>query len=363
MKKITNNKKRVTVLVFALLLLPCTLFAQGTAPSWFEGDVRSVQYPQNEYYTGFAQISVASTGNVTNATNRAKQIAIGELSDRVRVLVETEKKSIDVSYSGSNIEEQIFSKFQLEIKTASQTEVVGSNVSTYLNPKDNSIYAFAFVKRTDLIAYYQKQITLNLNKIDGALQTASELVEKGYKMKARRQCEIAVPFFAKVAYAQDLLTAVDGSADDNTLLQRRSERLRNTLIQTITDLENSTFVYVECNETVNGQNVVHIADRLPGLLTEGGCQCSIVEMEEEADYIIKVNASLARCNDAPDNIVFCYANATVSVYNARTQKMQMPKIAETKGGWTNKNRAKATEEAFDGLTDKIVEKVIPMIKN
>jgi hypothetical protein len=41
----------------------------------------------------------------------------------------------------------------------------------------------------------------------------------------------------------------------------------------------------------------------------------------------------------------------------------MPKIAESKGGWTNKNRAKATEEAFNELADKIVEKVIPMIKN
>jgi hypothetical protein len=361
MKKRTNNL--IIILTVILTLFPCVAVAQGSAPFWLDGDVRNVQYPQETYYTGFAEIQLTQGETQEKALGRAKQKAIGELSDRVRVMVSSNKTSVDVSIGGSNIEEQIFSQFSSIIKTGSQTEVVGSKVEAYYDSQRRTAYAFAHVSRAELTGYYQKQISFWLNKVDGVLKTAGELAEKGYKMKARKQCESIVEAFARVAYAQDLLTAVDENADDNILQQSRSERLRNTLIQTITDLENSIYIYVECNETVNGQSIVHIGDRLPGLITEKGCGCNFTELQEEADYVVKVNARLARCNDAPDNIVFCYATATVSVYNAHTQKTLTPKIAEKKGGWTGKNRAKATEEAFDELASEITEKVIPMIKN
>jgi hypothetical protein len=360
-------KKRISNLTIALTviltLFPCAIAAQGNAPIWLDADVRNLQYPQETYYVGFSEIQLAQGETQEKALSRAKQKAIGELSDRMRVVVNSDKTSIDVSIGGSNIEEQILSEFSSIIKTSSQTEVVGSKVEAYYDNQRRTVYAFAHVSRTELTSYYQKQILFWLNKVEGVLKTAGELAEKGYKMKARKQCESIVEAFARVAYAQDLLTAIDETADDNTLQQSRSEQLRNTLIQTITDLENSIYIYVECNETVNGQSIVHIADRLPGLITEKGCSCNFTELQEEADYVVKVNARLARCNDAPDNIVFCYATATVSVYNAHTQKTLTPKIVEKKGGWTGKNRAKATEEAFDELAREITEKVIPMIKN
>lgn len=361
MKRKINN-----LIAFAIImatLFPCAVLAQGTAPVWLDSDVRNLQYPQETYYAGFSEVAVAQDENQEQALNRARQKAVGELSDRIRVMVSSNKVSADRSLSGSHIEEQIVSQFTSIVATTSQNEVVGSKIETYYDSRNRTGYAFAFVSRAELTSYYQKQITLYLNKVDGALQTAGELAEKGYKMKARKQCESVVDAFAKVFYAQDLLTAVDEQADDNTLQQSRSERLRNTLIQTLTNLENSIYVYLECDEMVNGQTVAHIVDRLPGLMTETGCGCNFTDLPEEADYIIKVNARLARCNDAPNNTVFCYANATASVYNAYTQKTLMPKIAETKGGWTNGNKAKAAEEAFDELTEKIVEKVIPMIKN
>jgi hypothetical protein len=114
---------------------------------------------------------------------------------------------------------------------------------------------------------------------------------------------------------------------------------------------------------VDGQEVVYIADKLPGLLTSGDCGCNFTEQENQADYVITVNSNIARCNDAGYGTVFCWADATVSIYNAKTQKTLKPQINETKGGWTNNNYKKAREEAFDELAKRIAEKVIPMIKN
>jgi phosphoglycolate phosphatase-like HAD superfamily hydrolase len=345
------------------MLFPCAATAQGGAPSWVDSEVRSALYPAETHYTGFAQLPVASSDGAEKALNRAKQAALTELSERVRVLVDSRKTSVDVSVGGSDIEEEIRSQFISTVRTTSQTEVVGSNLKTHYDRLEGEAYALAFVSKAELASYYRKQIALHLNKVDGALQTADELAQKGYKARARRQCEGVVSAFAKVAYAQDLLTAIDDAADDNTLQQSRSEQLRNTLVQTITDLENSIFVYVECHETVEDEEVVYIADKLPQLLTEGDCGCSFTESKEDADYVVKVSAYLARCTDATGGSVFCYADATVSLYNARTQKTLKPKIGEAKGGWTGRNYTKAGEEAFDNLAKKIAEKVAPMMKN
>jgi transcriptional regulator NrdR family protein len=361
MNKIKSNFK--VALLLSWMLIPCAVMAQGTAPMWLDADVRSAQYPAETHYTGFGEVSVGAGEGQEKALNRAKQAAVGELSERVRVMVSSEKSSLDISLSGSDIEEQIRSKFETAVKTASQTEVVGSKVNTYYDAARKTAYAFAYVSRAELIAYYQKQITLYLNKVESALKIASELAEKGAKVKARKQCEEVIKHFATVAYSQDLLTAVDVQADDAALQQSRSERLRNELVQTLTDLENSIYVYVECKEIVDGEEVEYIADKLPGLLTDNDCGCNFTTDADQADYVIKVNAYIARCTDAGGGQVFCYADATVNLYNAHTQKTLKPKIPEAKGGWTGKNYVKAGEEAFDELAKKIVEQVIPMMKN
>ncbi len=360
MKNHANLYKMVAVVCF--MLLPAISMAQSV-PIWLDVDIRNMQYPQDSYYTGYAEVSTYNI-SLDDASKRAKQKAIGELSDRVRVAVSTKQTSVDVSYSGSDIEEQIFSKFSSLIQTASQTDVVASKVQTYYDASKRLYYAFAYVSREELKMYYQNQITLYINKVEGALMTASDFAAKGMKLKARQECLAVVDAFAYIAYSQDLLTAIDPFASESTLQQVRSERLRNRLVQTIADLENSIYVYIECSEMVNGQSVVHIADRLPGLLTEQeGLGCVIADDASTADYIITIHARLDRCQDAPNNVVFCYATATLSVLNTHTQKVQKPKLSEAKGGWTNGNRANATEEAFDDLAKQIAEKVIPLIKN
>ncbi len=360
MKKHINNLCQACLMV-CLLLFSTSLAAQ-TAPTWLDLDARTMLYPSDSYYTGYSEVAVNQDMSREAATNRAKQKAVGELSDRVRVMVNTKRTATDVSYGGTEIDEQIYSKLSSLVQTASQTEVVGSNVQTYYDPTTRIVSAFAFVSRDYMKMYYQNQIVLHLSKVEGALTIASELAANGFKQRAYKHCLSVSDAFATIAYAQDVLTAIDPQASEETLQHLRSERLRNNLVQVITDLETSTYVYIECEEMVNGQSVVHIADRLPGLLTEQGCGCVFTDSPDGADYVIKVSARLERCEDAPNNIVFCYATATLSVLNTHTQKLQKPKIAQAKGGWTNGNYANATEEAFGDLTKQIANQIVPIIK-
>ncbi len=206
-----SMRKRINSFIITLLLFPCAALAQGTAPTWIDSDVRSLQYPPDTYYSGFSEVAVVRGEGQEKAIDRAKQSPprIGSFTLYQR-RIDKRGDSRHVSISGSDMEEQIRSKFSSMVKTASQTEVTGSQVETYYDISKRTVYAFAYVSRKQLRNYYQQQISLYLNKVESALQTAGELAEKGYKMRARKQCESVVDAFAVVAYSQDLLTAIDG---------------------------------------------------------------------------------------------------------------------------------------------------------
>jgi hypothetical protein len=347
--------------LLACVALPLSLAGQG-APRWLSSAGREQAYPAAAWFTGFAEGNVRPNEAMPAAVARLKREAQGLLAEGIRVSVESSTNARSVS-ERLNRAEQLTAIFESAVSTAAKADVTGIKTESWLNADEGTLYAFAWVNKAELAAYYRSQISLHLNKVESALTTASELAEKGMKAKARRQCEEVVRGFAAVSYAQDLLTAIDAYAGEAALQQQRGEHLRNALIQTLTDLENSTYVYVECREAIDDEEVTYIADRLSGLLTESDCECSFTNMEDQADYVVRVNARLARCADATGSTVFCYANGTVSLYNAHTQKTLKPKIGEAKGDWTNKSYAKAAEEAFDELAKKIAAKVAPMLKN
>jgi hypothetical protein len=148
---------------------------------------------------------------------------------------------------------------------------------------------------------------------------------------------------------------------DNRLLP--TNRNTSSLTNLFPVLKSGISIYLQCNETINGQSVSYITDQLPGIITEKGIDCNFTNSQDEADYVIRIDARLTRCNDAPYNQVFCYATASIKVYNTHTQKTVIPKIAESKGGWTNGNKTLATEEAFKELVVIIAENITPIIKN
>jgi len=71
-----------------------------------------------------------------------------------------------------------------------------------------------------------------------------------------------------------------------------------------------------------------------------------------------VKAKFSRCNKADFEQVYCWANASVSVFNSKTKKNISLKIPEAKGGWTEGNTEKATEESFKNLTENIAQQLI-----
>jgi len=360
------------------ILLACAMlcgicgFALAQTPEWSQTSFRQERYPAREWYVGYAFGQLRPNDNVERELEALKRTAQNNLTQHIIVTVQStsdlETTSRQTRTSAGETEESA-REFRQVVETATSATVTNMEVRTSHNRETGTIYALAVVCKTNLANYYQSQISLWLNEAEGTLNRANQLAERGRKKQALNECKnVNVDeLFARVLFAQDLLTAVFTAtgkpAREQVLQQNRSQRLRNALIQTIADLENSIYIFVEIVETVDGENVDFITNRLPGLLTEKDCNCNFTEFEDQADFVIRINARLTRCNNAQNETIFCYVNATVSVLNAYTQRTLRPSISEAKGGWTRNNRERAIDEAFRELTKEIAEKILPMIKN
>lgn len=348
----------IILIVASLALFPCVVIAQGTAPIWLDNDIRNLQYSQDKYYSGFAEISINQDETYENTINRAKQRAIGELSEKIRVTIHSLKTQIDVSIGGSDIEEQIRSQFSSVIQTGSQTEVTGINIDSWYNEKNHTAYAFAYVSKADLENYYKSNLFMNLTQVEGLMKTANDLVIVGEKAKARGQCELAKPLFDKIRWAQDMITAIDPNSSPEDLLLTKTETMQNLLTQMQAQLAQSVYVYVEDNEDLFNKQVNIVANQLKAELAKNGC--SFVENQEQADFKLKITVS-TRHSSYDDGIVFCFADAQVELYDIHKQKIVYSDEIAQKGGGISQD--KAGRKAMADVVLIISEKLKPWIEN
>jgi hypothetical protein len=357
-----------------LALFPCTVVAQGNAPTWIDADVRNLQYPQEIYYSGFAEIKITQKETKEEVLNRAKQTATGELSQKIRMVINSNKTSIDVSIGQNNREEQIQSQFSAIIKTTSQVEITGSKLETWYDNSTHTVYAFATVRRSDLADFYQKQIGLELNKVETTLAMAEQLAAVGKKMSAFRKCDETRKIFEDVTYFQNLLVAVNANATLEALQMEQSNKLQQMLAEALSKLEQSTCVYVDCRYEYKGNdddafssNPEIICNIIKQALSEN--DCSIVDDDREADYTLSLTACTTQRSDGSGEygIISYYANVKGTLYNHLTQKksVNFTIFNDPNAYSAGKSAQDAATKAFKlpALKERILEEILPKIKN
>jgi hypothetical protein len=372
------NKVRNSFVVALLIwiLLPCNLKGQVVKPAWMDDDLRTTEFPPDEWYIDLVVIDIGN-GSLENAVNRAKQAAIGGVSSKIRSDVDSRRTSLNVSESRitpDSEDERINSLFVSSIQTVSKTQITNVEVTTYHSKAENTMYAFAYIKRQDLVNYYQAQISLWMSQLNSAIKMAQQIEQAGKKIKARKECENAIPLLAKMLFAQDLLTAVDKNATGSRLQLQRSEELRNEIAQTLIRLEQSTFVYVDCQYEYKGDkndafssdpNI--ICDIVKQVLSEN--DCSVVDDEAEADYTLTLTASTTQRSDKKGQvgIISYYANVKGTLYNRMMKKktVDFSILNDPDAYAAGKSPEDAASKAFKlpALKEKVLEKILQKIKN
>jgi hypothetical protein len=354
------------------LIFSLPLFGQNK-PLWLDANSRNAQFPKDVFITGFAEGNTNAGENTQKAIERTTTAAQSALLENLRVVVSSTTSSKTVSISqNENYDE--YSTFLSSSEKSANAEIIGMNVETYYDKSNNTVYAFSYVSKADLFNYYKKQIILDLNKIETALGVSEQLAAAGKKISAFRKCDEVKNLFKSIEFYQDLLVAVNSQADDDALQTERSKDLAHTISQRLINLEQSTFVYVDCKyEYKGGKDDAFDSD--PNIICDIVKQafsendCSIVEDDAEADYTLTLTAYTTQRSDGTGklSIISYYANVKGTLYNKITNKktVDFSIFNDPNTYAAGKSPEDAATKAFKlpALKQKILEKVLSKMKN
>ncbi|MDR0517714.1 MAG: hypothetical protein LBH25_11785 [Fibromonadaceae bacterium] len=329
------------------LFLTTTVFAQALASEWVEESWRATRYPKSEWYTGFVTDIVKGQPD-SKVYQAAEKKAQGKLSESIMVSVQststaqTQSKQIQGN-------ETISKDYRQEITSTSNAVLAKVETSSYFDKKDNRIYAFATVKKKDLADFYKSNINSLFAFADKEFAQAEQLAEQGKKKQALDKIHAIEDSLKAVGNWASLLQTVGGGNPYTEQEKALWQRAGNAKMQ----LQHGTAIYLD----ISSEDYGDLGWQLKAQMQEKGCNCSVAENEEEADYSVSVKARLGSCSEAGNGLVFCHATATAALNNLKLRKTVSISIPEAKGGWANNDKAKASAEAFKKLTNSLAEKI------
>lgn len=341
-----------------IILMLCTLtgFAQNE-PLWVNSAWRQAQYPHDTFLTGFSQDVKTNDETVAKATERVKNLAVGDLAKNVIATIQSVSESYAQSIEYGN-NEQLKKTFETQTKAETNAQINGISVDVYYNPKTNYAYAFAHANRNEVIGYYKAQISMHIQQIEGYVATAEAFKQKAEIAKAETEYNKTAPLFAQIEYAQGLLTAVDKNADEASLQIQKSIDLKNKVVQAISDLKQGISVLINYHADMFGTTTYALEDKIKAALSQSSCH--FVYEQEQADWIVTINAKARQYNEMYGTY-FAFVDATVNIERGYNQQHVYQNSFEQKGG-SALNFNDAATKAYTEIADKINEQLLKYIK-
>ena len=337
---------------YLILLLAVAVSAQNTAPDWLKESWRNEHYQKSEWYTGFAMDKMTGQPN-SNSYQTIEKEAQNKLSESIIVSIKG-SSTIQISSHQTQKSDTYNMNYDKSIVTTSNAVLAKVDVKSYFDKKTGYIYGFAAVKKKDLADFYRSSINSIFAFADKEFIRMEVLEEQGKKNSAFERIAIIEDSLKNVSYWGSMLQLVES---DNSYIEREQDfwqKLNNAK----KSLEHGTSV----NLDVSGiADVDYFKERLGAQMQEKQCNCTIAQSAKEADYDVKIRVKIGNCIENNTNNygqVYCYAGATVTVNNQKFQKPLDVKIPEAKGGWGNRNKEKATEQATKDLINSLAEKII-----
>ena len=357
-------KKTILTSFFCWAITVFTAFAQ-MPPSWYDHDLRRLDYPDSEYFTGYAESTPMSGERVEVATQRLKDAARVEAVSTIRIHVKNLTKSNFYNESFESLDgwsETIKETFRSSTTTSVDMKIPGLQIESWCNPQTGTISAFAYVKKSTLIRQLEKQITVALTKVEMSLDQVDQLIATGQKMQARSAAENALPLFAEVDEAQKLLVAVDADATEETLMLPETRTLQQRLMAMVAQLKNALTICIQCDASIFGTNYPTLSSTLQGHLSKLGC--NFVSDPTTADWVIEIQSQAREYNVMTMGNVttyFVYVDANVAVTKTATGQRVYENMFTEKGGHTH-NYNQAARDAYKYVTPKICQVVEEQVK-
>jgi len=324
-----------------LLLLALPVLAQNSPPQWVEESWRAASYPSAEWYTGFARDNVKGQPNSETYQSIEKE-AQKRLIESINVRISGTSTS-QTKMASKNNSESIDQSYAQITQVSANAEIAKAQTLSHHDAKNNIIYAFALVRKSDLADYYATRIEFYLNEAQRGIELSKQLLELDKRKEALEKLSGSKKFIDSTAYYRSLLLIVDAQ---NGTKRSQSERI-NELLNEIATVQAGDAMLV----FVTGTDI--IVSGLQTILSENNI--TVTENESEAGYILKIDAKV--CNPIADgHFYFATACVKVALSNARTGKNEvLLTVNGRKEGGLNKK--KAEEKAFKSAVPEVWGKI------
>ncbi len=302
---------------------------QVSLPAWCNDEWRANNYPRELYLQGFIVGEQQAGESIEQVHQRAKEKAQAEAIGGIMPISECQNLSIE----------------------------------SWHNPKTNEVFAFAWVKKTDLVRTLNKQIISHITRAEMAVEEAEGLLAEGEKGTAHKALEKATRYLQQVEEIQQRVQRVDANAEMEDMAFAESNALKQRASTLSQQLKNGVTVYVGGDVSIFDKSYPTFVQQIKQEISPIGC---IFTMNEtEADWIIRLHGTTREYNTLQTGAYTAYfvmAEVMLQIVKGHTQSVIYEGSFSQKGSHTI-SREEAGYAAYAEVYQQVAAKIKEIINN
>ena len=335
------------------------------SPAWMSAEYRMAQFPNERYASSFVMGECSNTESIEVALQRTRDNARAEVV--ASIITDVESTTLhhmqNQQVSGTQGYSELLKTDLLKSTTihAAIKDIPNLSVESWHDTKSHAVYAFAWIKKSDLVRALKKQIIGNLTRAEMAIEEAEGLLAEGEKGAARKTVASAIEQLEHVEQQQKVVLSVDNSTELEDIAFTESNALKQRATALQQQLKNAVTVYVGGDIKVFDTHYPIFINEIKQQISDIGC--TFTTNEAEADWVIQLQGTTRKEKTTKIKEYTAYV-AMVDVEMEIAKKGQIIYVGHVnkKGVHTN-NIEQAAQVAYLDASKDMIAQINEIINN
>lgn len=323
---------------------------------WMKEDYRRLNFTNNNYLTAFISGEKNQNEELSDAIARIKELAKEEISSNILTKIKSSSELNLVSRVDEGAE-KINQTYSTSIKSSSYAKINGIHVDTHVQKgkkRKQLIYAFAYVRKEDLISYYQMDIKKQMSELESFINTADRHIKNLENNKAKEKFLAARIMCNEIDFDYEILMALDGEQLSLGICVDDIIKLKEEVEKGLHTIKSGPSFYLQIQSEIFNAKTSVLANKLKAKLAES--KYSYTKQIANADWLITISAKARKHNNNYGTHI-SYVDAIVS-FQKTSNKEEVYKNTIKQKGVSMNNFKEASELAYEDLAKKINDLII-----
>ncbi|MBE0639884.1 MAG: hypothetical protein IH598_15310 [Bacteroidales bacterium] len=202
---------RINVVIFMFM---CSFQIDAQVPSWVDFDSRRQNYPADFYLTGFSSAKREASKSIDEQFRVLNDFARAELIESISVTVTSQ--SLLFSEENTNTYRENFTQTTVSFANA---ELTGLKSETWEDKKGKQLYAFVYVRISDLRDFYETSLNQKRETVVMLLNEAEQYRAENKNESALKSYRDCLPLLAEIESGSAIVQALTRQVHQGDLQQ------------------------------------------------------------------------------------------------------------------------------------------------